>query len=326
MQLTVTNEEQGQRLDKYLAIHLPELTRQRIQCLIKDTHIHCDAKSLTPSSKTKEGDTYFVTIPDLTLPDAQAEAIPLDIVYEDDDLLVVNKPAGMVVHPAAGICSGTLVNALLHHCGDSLSGIGGVSRPGIVHRLDKDTSGLMVVAKHDKAHQHLSAQLQSRTMSRTYHAFIWSMLQPPQGTIDTLIGRSPVNRKKMAVVTSGGKSAITHYKTIERLIHPSSGQIIGGICECRLQTGRTHQIRVHLTHQGCPIIGDPTYGMSIKQRLHSVTSLLTQDELTWLGEFRRQALHAVALRFAHPVTGESLELHCSYPDDLMRLKATLWKT
>lgn len=248
------------------------------------------------------GDAISLIEPPAVPAEPQAQSIKLDIVYEDKDLLVINKPVGLVVHPAPGSPDGTLVNALLAHCGDSLSGIGGVKRPGIVHRIDKDTSGLLVVAKNDKAHRGLSEQLLDHSMARTYYAFVWGVPVPRAGKIDAPIGRHPVDRKKMAVIKSG-KRAVTHYEVIEELDGAA-------LLRCKLETGRTHQIRVHLSHSGHPLVGDPVYG---KGRRPPPIPL------------PRQALHAAEIKFKHPVTDKVLTFSCDLPPDLSALKSALAK-
>lgn len=317
----------GNRLDKFLAQQLGDFTRQRLQALIKGGQVMRAGKAITqPSGKVREGEQYAVTIPPLQEVEVLAEPIPLDIVYEDEHLLVINKTAGMVVHPAAGHASGTLVNALLHHCADSLSGIGGEMRPGIVHRLDKDTSGLMLVAKHDKAHQSLAAQLQDRSLSRIYHAWVWGVMQPPHGTIDAPIGRSPNNRKKMAVVESG-KAAKTHYKTLAHYMTPSTPHTpslpFASKLECKLESGRTHQIRVHCCEKGHALIGDPVYGAQGTRRLAALPSSLPEAAHAVLSEDKRQALHATSICFIHPHTQVPLRFDAEYPADMLCLEAAL---
>ncbi len=331
--VTVPQEAAGQRLDKWLAGALEGITRQQVQRLVKEGCVcresgienresiqslqEGEGTSCTDCSmKVKSGERYHVRIPEPDISDVLPEDIPLDFVFEDEHLLVINKPAEMVVHPAAGVSSGTLVNALLHHCGESLSGIGGVARPGIVHRLDKDTSGLMLVAKHDVAHQGLSEQLQDRSLSRTYHAWCWGAMQPPAGSIDAPIGRSSRDRKKMAIV-EGGKPAVTHYTTLRRYGMAAS------LVECRLETGRTHQIRVHLSEAGCGLIGDPVYGMPTARRLVRCTPALSDNAQAVIQGLHRQALHAVAIRFIHPVSGEELAFEVGYPEELEELEKEL---
>ncbi len=275
-------------------------SRAGVQRLIKAGLVaRAGNAALDASDKVHAGEVYTVTLlpPEPALPEAQA--MPLRIVYEDADLLVVDKPAGLVVHPAAGNRDRTLVNALLAHCGDSLSGIGGVARPGIVHRLDKDTSGLMVVAKHDAAHQALSRQFADRSLSRVYQALVWGALNLVAGSVEGAIGRHPRDRKKMAVVRHGGKAALTHYKLVERL---GAGATTASLIECKLATGRTHQIRVHMAHIGHPLVGDPTYGRGGK-----------------VAGFSRQALHAAELTFIHPRTGKAMRFTTPMPKDMATL-------
>lgn len=298
--LSATAETAG-RLDKVLADALPDLTRSRLKTLIEDGRATIDGGTVRdPSARVKPGQRLTVAVPPAAPSKAEPQAIPLDIVYEDDWLLVVNKPAGLVVHPAPGNRDGTLVNALLAHCGASLSGIGGVARPGIVHRLDKDTSGLMVVAKSDAAHVALKAQFLDRSLTRTYWALAHGVPWPRQGSIDAPIGRSPRNRKKMAVV-AGGRSALTNYRTI------TTFDTCASLLECRLQTGRTHQIRVHLASIGHPVIGDPLYGRANKR---------AGAETLALG---RQALHAKILSFIHPSTQQRMRFEAGIPNDMKAL-------
>jgi 23S rRNA pseudouridine1911/1915/1917 synthase len=266
-----------------------------------------------PSYRVKPGQSFAIIVPDpepaLPIP----QDIPLDIVYEDADMIVVNKPAGMVVHPAEGSPDGTLVNALLAHCGASLSGIGGVRRPGIVHRLDKDTTGLMVVAKNDAAHQGLAADLEARRVERVYQAVVWGAPAPRDGEIAGSIGRHPVDRKRMAVVTRGGRTALTRYRVIRSL------GLAASLVECRLATGRTHQIRVHLTAIGHPLIGDPVYGRATAARL----ARLSPRARDTVAAFRRQALHAWQLALRHPRTGAEMRWTAEPPPDMRELIAAL---
>jgi len=314
--LTVEKGEEKQRLDKFLAGRLFPLTRTRIQALMDDHRLTCCNKIITsPSHKVKEGEVYTLHIPPAQDATPQAENIPLTIIFEDQDLLIINKPAGMVVHPAPGHHGSTLVNALLAHCGESLSGIGGVRRPGIVHRLDKDTSGLMVVAKNDLAHQGLSTQFTDRTLTRSYWAFVWGVPHPKEGTIEGDIGRNPKNRQKMAVVTRGGKPAITHYRVLKPFFaKEDSSQGISMVC-CDLKTGRTHQIRVHMAHIGHPLVGDSAYG-----RIPTWAKKAFDPAII---DFPRQALHAFALRFLHPRTGKSMQFEIPLPLDLEALLSFL---
>ena len=304
----------GMRLDKALATLVPEMSRSRLKALILDGMVTLGAKTLTDVSHTvKAGDRLSLHVPEAVGATPQGQDIPLDIVYEDEHLIVIDKPAGLVVHPAPGNPDRTLVNALIAHCGGSLSGIGGVKRPGIVHRIDKDTSGLMVAAKTDEAHAGLSAAFAAHVIERAYLAVVWGVPQPPSGEIEGAIGRDPNNRKKMAVVTRGGKSALTRYKTIKRF------GTAAALVECRLATGRTHQIRVHMTQIGHPLVGDTLYGRSRKRRL----SGLSERAVEALRTFPRQALHARLIGFDHPVTGRHLKFESELPSDIQGLVDTL---
>ncbi|PWC32732.1 RluA family pseudouridine synthase [Azospirillum sp. TSO35-2] len=316
---TVPDAAAGERLDKALAAGLPDLSRSRVQALLEQGCVREAGRTITdPSLRVKPGQTFTLRVPDAEPAEPQAQDIPLDVVYEDSDVLVLDKPAGLVVHPAAGNPDSTLVNALLAHCGDSLSGIGGVRRPGIVHRLDKDTSGLMVVAKNDRAHHGLTEQFADRTLSRTYLALVWGVPNPKQGRIEGAIGRSSADRKKMAVVTGGGKHAATRYRVLK-----SFGQA-AALVECVLETGRTHQIRVHMTHIGHPLVGDPLYGRGRSSRPGGKhASTLPEPARSRLVEFPRQALHAAALTFRHPGSGEVVEFRSPMPADIHELLVTL---
>ncbi len=313
------NEDEGQRLDKVLTRHAPQFSRARLQSLIEAGHVTAAGKALTGSShKVKAGDEFIVTVPPAIEAEPRAQDIPLDIVYEDKDLLVINKSPDMVVHPAAGNWDGTLVNALLAHCGNELSGIGGVKRPGIVHRLDKETSGLMVVAKNDAAHKGLSEQLAKRTLKRVYEAIVWGNVSPVKGRVETNIGRSRANRQKMAVQEEGGKEAVTDYEVLEGF------GLVASLVECRLQTGRTHQIRVHMAHIQHWLVGDPVYGRSAITRflkLHKVSEKLAQS----LKDFPRQALHAARLEFVHPISQNKIKLTAEAPGDMKNLLKLLKK-
>jgi len=260
------------RLDRALADALPALSRTRLKALIAAGLVTGEGRGAVtdPAAKVAAGDAFTVAVPPSVPATPQPQAIPLAVVYEDSDLIVVDKPAGLVVHPAAGNRDGTLVNALLAHCRGSLSGIGGVTRPGIVHRLDKGTSGLMVAAKTDAAHRALAAQLEARTLTRAYKALVWGVPRPAKGTVAGLIGRNPRNRKKMAVVARAGKRAVTRYRVIRRF------GAVAALVECRLETGRTHQIRVHMASLGCPVIGDPLYGGGPKRRPKNAPAGLRQ--------------------------------------------------
>lgn len=308
--LTVAAPQAGLRLDRWLADALPQLSRSRLKGLIEDGQVIVNEASVTDASrKVRVGDRVTVSIPPAVAAHPEPELIPLVIVYEDAHLIVVDKPAGMVVHPAPGSHSATLVNALLHHCAGSLSGIGGEKRPGIVHRLDKDTSGLIVAAKTDLAHRSLSEQFAAHTVTRAYKALCWGVPAPASGRISGHIGRSPHDRKKMAVVSRGGRDAITNYK-IERVFDR-----VAALLECRLETGRTHQIRVHLASIGHPLIGDPTYG----GRARAKAERLPPTAALAVYAFRRQALHAWQLGFIHPATGERLLFGSDIPNDFNQL-------
>ncbi len=294
----------GWRLDRALAVAIPAHSRERLKALIAAGAVTAVAGVVRdPAIKLKGGEAFTVAIPAPRPSHSEAQDIPLTIVHEDDALLVVDKPAGLVVHPAAGNFDGTLVNALLHHCAGRLSGIGGVARPGIVHRIDKDTSGLLVVAKTDTAHEYLSRQFSAHSVERRYTAIVAGQPAPPAGRIEGALARSPVNRQKMAIVAEGrGKRAVTHYTTVQRLA--GTAQI-----ECRLETGRTHQIRVHMASIGHPLLGDPMYG-GTRAGLANVLSELG---------FRRQALHAATLGFLHPLTQEKLSFTSALPADIVDL-------
>lgn len=319
--LTITAEQAGHRADKAIAALCEDLSRTRIQTLIGEGSILLNHEVLSDASvKLAEGDEVVVDVPPAVAADPPAENIKLDIVYEDDDLLVINKAAGMVVHPGAGNYTGTLVNALLYHCGDSLSGIGGVARPGIVHRLDKDTSGLMIVAKNDSTHRHLTAQLSERSLSRVYHAIVLGVPVPPLGKVDLPIGRHPSNRMKMAVRRrGGGRAAVTHYS-----VQKNFGGAFA-LVECVLETGRTHQIRVHMEAAGHPLIGDQLYGpqdTAVKAALRRLGIEKKADEVLAFG---RQALHAAAIKFIHPGSGEELFFEADPPNDFSNLLKLLNK-
>jgi 23S rRNA pseudouridine1911/1915/1917 synthase len=313
MTLTMEAAAHGQRLDRALQQRLPELSRSRLKQLILSGQVSDAGPDRAnvirdPARKVKSGQTFVVILPEPEDATPQAQAIPLDIRFEDAHLIVIDKPAGLVVHPAPGNPDGTLVNALLAHCGDSLAGIGGVRRPGIVHRLDKDTSGLIVAAKTEAAHRALSRDFAARRIARAYAAIVWGVPVPPAGEIVGNIGRSMSNRKKMAVVAdSRGKPAVTRY----RVEHAFADK--AALIECRLMTGRTHQIRVHLSHRGHPLIGDPVYGGRAGRAFsHSVAAA-----------FPRQALHARHLGFSHPASGEYLAFDSDLPSDMAELLITL---
>jgi 23S rRNA pseudouridine1911/1915/1917 synthase len=310
--LIATWEGAAARLDKACATAFPAISRSRLKALIEDGFVAVDGGTLTdPSAKVKPGQTLHVAPPPPADADPEPEEIPLAVVYEDADLLVLDKPPGMVVHPAAGNYSGTLVNALLAHCGEGLSGIGGVRRPGIVHRIDKDTSGLMVVAKSDAAHVGLSEQFAAHTLDRAYYALVWGMVMPESGEYEGNIGRSSRDRKKMAVVSSGGKHALTRYKVVERF-----GRI-ATLIECRLATGRTHQIRVHCAENGHPLVGDPLYG----RKAHPGVIGFPDNLKGFINRFDRQALHAWRIGFNHPISKDFLVFSSALPDDMTALLA-----
>lgn len=305
------------RLDKWLSERIAELSRSRIQALLADQCVSSAGRKVNDASyRVKSGEQFTLSIPEPIDATPRAQHLALNIVYEDDDLIVIDKPAGLVVHPAAGNWENTLVNALLAHCGDSLSGIGGVRRPGIVHRLDKGTSGLLVAAKHDRAHAGLAAQFAAHSVQRHYLALLWGSPRPASGQVQTQIGRSKTNRQKMAVLANGGKLAITNYEVLKRFGEPLAPVI--SLVRCILQTGRTHQIRVHMAHLGHPVVGDPVYGTGRAKRPGLTPEL--RESITRLN---RQALHAASLGFVHPVTGENLYLESPLPTDLSELIETL---
>ena len=296
---TITAEESGERIDALLARSLPDLTRSRLQKLIEAGHVTVGNVPVKKNYRCSAGDIISVELPSLECAELVPQDIPLDIVYEDDDLIVVNKPRGMVVHPAPGHADGTLVNALLWHCGDSLSGIGGERRPGIVHRIDKDTSGLLIVAKNDFSHQALSLQLADHSLYRVYEAVVHGRFKEPSGTVDKPIGRHSVDRKRMAVTDKNAKNAVTHWE----LLHTYSGF---SHIRCRLETGRTHQIRVHMAHIGHPLLGDGVYGAPSPEKGLS-----------------GQCLHARMLRFVHPRTGEDVTLEAPLPEYFLEVLSRL---
>ncbi|RDI57335.1 RluA family pseudouridine synthase [Microvirga subterranea] len=311
-----------ERLDRVMAQLWSDLSRSRLQALIRDGQVTVDgAHALDPSRKVAGGARIALVVPPPVPAEPQGEAMALDIVFEDDDLIVIDKPAGLVVHPAAGHDSGTLVNALIAHCGESLSGIGGVKRPGIVHRLDKDTSGLLVIAKNDRAHQGLAAQFadhgRSGPLERAYLALVWGVPDRPRGTIEAALARSIHNREKIAVVPEErGRYAITHYEVIEPL---PPGAPVASLVRCELETGRTHQIRVHMAHLGHPLLGDLTYGAGFKTKANRLSEA-QQAALKALG---RQALHAAVLGFEHPRTSEFLRFESPLPPDMEALLEAL---
>jgi 23S rRNA pseudouridine1911/1915/1917 synthase len=333
--ITVAGDETGQRLDRVLARHVAELSRSRLKTLIENGAVTLDGRTIRdPNHRVNSADTVMVDVPPPEPAKPEPEPIPLNVVYEDDDIIVINKPRNLVVHPAAGHATGTLVNALIAHCGDSLSGIGGERRPGIVHRLDKDTTGLMVVAKNDRAHRKLAAQFADHGRSgepfeRSYLAFVWEAPDRPHGTIDKPIDRHPYSRDRMAI-REGGREAITHWQVLERYPGlPESGRTgkaaakpVAGMLACRLETGRTHQIRVHLAAIGHPLLGDEVYGAGFRTK----TTLLPPEAQTALAGLGRQALHSHILTVKHPSTGESLTFRSELPPELARLRSALAST
>ena len=293
-------DRDGERADQFIARLVPELTRSAAQRLLEEGAVTLAGRPVKKNYKTAPGDVLAVALPEPEPVDAVPQDIPLDVVYEDGDVIVVNKPVGMVVHPAAGHPDGTLVNALLYHCGESLSGINGALRPGIVHRIDRDTSGLLIAAKNDFAHQALAEQLQDHSLYREYEAVCVGTLREDAGTVDAPIGRHPVERKKMAVDRKNGRPAVTHWQVLAR--YPGHTHI-----RCRLETGRTHQIRVHMAHLGCPVLGDELYGQ--------------KSEL-----IPRQALHCRHIAFPQPVTGQEIRVDCPLPADMQAVSRLFAQT
>ena len=300
--LTVSPEDAGVRIDKYLAEQLPDITRSYLQKLLKDGSVQMNGKPVKASTKTAVGAVIALTSPEPEEPEILPENIPLDILYEDSDVILINKPKNMVVHPAAGHYTGTLVNALMYHCRGDLSGINGVLRPGIVHRIDKDTTGVLIVCKNDRAHNALAEQLKEHSITRKYRAIVCGNLKEDEGTVDAPLGRHPQDRKKMAIVRSGGKRAVTHYRVLERFGNDT-------YIECQLETGRTHQIRVHMASLGHPLLGDEIYG-----RAKSPFKL------------EGQTLHAMVLGFIHPTTGEYMEFEAPLPEYFEKLLEKLRKS
>jgi 23S rRNA pseudouridine1911/1915/1917 synthase len=320
--IEIAEAHAGERLDRALASTIADLSRSRLKALILAGEVTVGGRTVRdPGYRVNAGDAVTVALPPPEPAAPAAEDIPLNIVFEDDAIIVIDKPRGMVVHPAAGNATGTLVNALIAHCGASLSGIGGVRRPGIVHRLDKDTTGLMVAAKNDLAHHRLAAQFadHGRTgpLRRGYLAFVWGAPDRPRGTIEQPIDRHPHARDKMAV-RPGGREAITHWEVLERFLGPD-GKPVASLLACRLETGRTHQIRVHLAHLGHPLIGESVYGPGFRTKV----ALLAPQAAGAVEALGRQALHAYLLAIEHPVTGRPLEFHSEPPGDLARLRASL---
>jgi 23S rRNA pseudouridine1911/1915/1917 synthase len=325
--LVVEEADAGARLDRFLASRIETLSRARLQELIRGGHVRrgdSGERVADPSLRVRAGDSFEIRVPAPEPYFVAPEPIALKVVYEDDSLIVIDKPAGLVVHPGAGNWDGTLVNALMAHCGDSLSGIGGVARPGIVHRLDKDTSGLMVVAKTDAAHRSLAAQFadhgRTGALRRQYIALVWGEPKPRAGRIETLIGRSPASRIKMAVVAQGGRTAITNYET-ERVFRipaekgKGNNPLLLSVVRCSLETGRTHQVRVHMAHLGAPIVGDALYGAGFKTKALA----FPKEAAETLSRMKRQALHAISLRFRHPATGKIMAFETDLPEDIAKL-------
>lgn len=301
LNFSITEENSNLRIDRYLAEQCPDLSRSYIQKLVKDGAVFVNNRQIKANYKVQPQDQVILTIPDMQVPDILPENIPLDILYEDQWLLIVNKPKDMVVHPSAGHMEGTLVNAVMAHCGEHLSGINGVLRPGIVHRIDKDTTGALLICKDDTVHRDLAEQLKVHSIKRRYRAIVQGNLKEDQGTVDAPIGRHPTDRKKMAVNYKNGKEAVTHYQVLERFGNAT-------YIECRLETGRTHQIRVHMASLGHPLLGDTIYGSS-KNPYH----------------LQGQALHAMILGFVHPITREYLEFQAPLPEYFIKLLDKLRK-
>lgn len=301
LNFNITEENNNIRIDRYLAEQCPALSRSYIQKLVKDGAVFVNNRQIKANYKVQPQDQVILTIPDMQVPDILPENIPLDILYEDQWLLVVNKPKDMVVHPSAGHMEGTLVNAVMAHCGEHLSGINGVLRPGIVHRIDKDTTGALLICKDDTVHRDLAEQLKVHSIKRRYRAIVQGNLKENQGTVDAPVGRHPTDRKKMAVNYKNGKEAVTHYQVLERFGNAT-------YIECRLETGRTHQIRVHMASLGHPLLGDTIYGSS-KNPYH----------------LQGQALHAMILGFVHPITREYLEFQAPLPEYFIKLLDKLRK-
>jgi 23S rRNA pseudouridine1911/1915/1917 synthase len=325
--LTADETAEG-RLDAWLTGRLgEEFSRSRIKALVNEGAVLLNGTPVKDASrKVRPGDSYEIALPEPQDPTPQGEDIPLDVLYEDADVIVIAKPAGLVVHPGAGNWTGTLVNALIHHCGDSLSGIGGVRRPGIVHRLDKDTTGVMVVAKNDAAHRHLSEQFadhgRTTQLERAYQAIVWGRPRQLLGTIDAPLGRSNTDRTKRSVKKPGTQDAdeaITHYEILERFHEEPDATALASLVECHLETGRTHQIRVHMAHIGHPLLGDTVYGSGFKTK----ANILPDDVRAVVNRFTRQALHAYMLQFEHPRTGEVMRFESPLPDDMEELAAAL---
>ncbi|MDQ8732466.1 RluA family pseudouridine synthase [Bradyrhizobium sp. LHD-71] len=321
-EIVVSEEEAGGRLDRVLAVRLSELSRSRLKALIVAGRVSIGGRPVhDPAQHVKSSEVIVVDVPPAEPAEPAAEDIPLEVIHEDEAIIVINKPAGLVVHPAAGHASGTLVNALIAHCGASLSGIGGVKRPGIVHRLDKDTTGVLIAAKTDRAHKSLTDQFadhgRTGVLRRAYVALVWGAPKLPSGTIDLPIDRHRTAREKMAVRT-GGREAITHWQVIERFTD-KDGTPVASALLCELETGRTHQIRVHLAHAGHPLLGDDVYGSGFKTKAVRLDAK-ARALLEGLG---RQALHAAHLTIAHPLTGEEMSFDADWPEDMAKLAQAL---
>ena len=322
VEFVVAADADGTRLDAWVAGAVPHLGRNRAKRLILGGHVTIGGRTIVEAKRpVKPGETIAVAVPPPEKAEPEGEAMPLAVVYEDDALIVIDKPAGLVVHPAAGNQTGTLVNALIAHCGTSLSGIGGVARPGIVHRLDKDTTGLMVVAKTDQAHRGLAAQFadhgRSGPLERAYKALVWGAPHHRQGVITAPLGRSTRNREKIEVKRAGGREAITHYRT--EAVYGPADKPLASLVTCRLETGRTHQIRVHVASIGHPVIGDRAYGAGFATK----AALLPEPARSLAASFPRQALHAWLLGFEHPETGEEMRFESPLPADMAALAGAL---
>ncbi len=327
-ELTVEEDAAGRRLDQWLAAAAGDLvSRSRVKALILEGHVTINGAAVTePRQKVHAGDRVTFSPPPPVDPVPRGQAITLDVLYEDDQVIVIDKPAGLVVHPGQGNPDGTLVNALIHHCGDSLSGIGGVKRPGIVHRLDKDTSGVMVAAKTDLAHKVLTAQFadhgRTGALERIYVAVVWGTVVPGNGIVSTFLGRSGTDRLRQAVVNESqpdARHAITHYRTLERFGARKDGSAVASLVACTLETGRTHQIRVHMAHLGHPLIGDDTYGAGYRTKLRALPPEIAEPIQT----LNRQALHAGNLAFEHPTTGDVMDFESPMPDDMVAVVEAL---
>lgn len=317
LNITITEKQAGIRLDKTLGVELDGLSRSRIKKLMDDGYVTANDVTISPKYSPKVGDLIEITLPPDEETELVAKEIPLNIVYEDDDILVINKQAGLTVHPGAGNHQDTLVNGLLHYLGDNIQAVGGRLRPGIVHRLDKNTSGLMVVAKNDKSFASLTEQLSARTVNRRYKAFVWGVPMPTKGVIATFMARHPVDRKRMAVIESGGKPATTHYK-VQEVFQGTAASLV----ECKLETGRTHQIRVHMAHLGHGIIGDPDYGGRPSKKMQQLSVAAKEAS----SKLERQALHAFELAFNHPTSQELVSFSVDLPDDLEHILTSLKST